>query len=290
MDVMLGSGEYHQIERDIDQMTGFSNMLKIDDNEEGHSMIGNSSQDNEIRNMPENRNIPNLSRDLDMLSVEINLKVSQEINSLLNGMKSQIENAISSPMSERIIPQMQGVVETTNDDVRNVDENNLHNRNSRSRQILIEPEDESPYMVTGAFEPQTSDPEFLTGRTHTQPTLSRQVSTSNTNLKFTLPDPEIPPASSQDPINRLADVLVNLQNKPQNQSLTIRPVNTTTRTFYGKSEKLELFEELFHTMIKMQPEMTEQMKINHFHSHLRKSALQTVRNINCLVGKPLKTY
>ena len=51
-------------------------------------------------------------------------------------------------------------------------------------------------------------------------------------------------------------------------------------TFDGKSEKFELFEDLFHTMIKMQPEMTEQMKINHFHSLLRKNALQTFRNIN----------
>ena len=55
MDVMLGTGEYNQIERDIDQMTGFSNMLNRDENEEGHSLRGNSSQDYEIRNMPETR-------------------------------------------------------------------------------------------------------------------------------------------------------------------------------------------------------------------------------------------
>ena len=30
----------------------------------------------------------------------------------------------------------------------------------------------------------------------------------------------------------------------------------------------------------MQPEMTEAMKIKHFHSHLRKNALQTFRNID----------
>ena len=78
MDVMLASGKYNQIERDIDQMTGFSNMLNRDDIEEGHSMRGNSSQDNEIRNMPEYRNIPGLTRDLDMLSGEINLGISQE--------------------------------------------------------------------------------------------------------------------------------------------------------------------------------------------------------------------
>ena len=51
-------------------------------------------------------------------------------------------------------------------------------------------------------------------------------------------------------------------------------------TFDGKSEKFERFEDLFHTMIKMQPEMSEQIKINHFHSLLRKNALQTFRNIS----------
>ena len=111
MDDMLGSGEYNQIEKDIDQMTGFSKMLNGDDNEEGYSMRGNASLDNEIRKMPENRNDPSLARDLDMLSGERNLRISQEINSLLNGMNSQRENAISSTISERIIPQILGVVE-----------------------------------------------------------------------------------------------------------------------------------------------------------------------------------
>ena len=60
----------------------------------------------------------------------------------------------------------------------------------------------------------------------------------------------------------------------------VRPVSTTTLTFDGKTEKFELFEDLFHTLIKMQPDMTGTRKINHFHSLLRKNALQTFRNIN----------
>ena len=64
--------------------------------------------------------------------------------------------------------------------------------------------------------------------------------------------------------------------------MTIRPVQTTPMTFNGKSEKFELFEDLFHTMIKMQPAMTEQMKINHFHLLLRKGAIETFRNINSI--------
>ena len=46
-----------------------------------------------------------------MLTGEINLRIFQEIGSLINGMNSQLENTISSAISERTIPQMQGVVE-----------------------------------------------------------------------------------------------------------------------------------------------------------------------------------
>ena len=53
MDVMLGSGEYNQMERDIYQMTGVCNMLNRDDNEEGQPTRGSSSQDNDIRNKSE---------------------------------------------------------------------------------------------------------------------------------------------------------------------------------------------------------------------------------------------
>ena len=59
-------------------------------------------------------------------------------------------------------------------------------------------------------------------------------------------------------------------------------------TFDGKSEKFELVEDLFHTMIKMLPVMTEQMKINHFYSLLRKGALQTFRNINTINRQTLE--
>ena len=83
-----------------------------------------------------------------------------------------------------------------------------------------------------------------------------------------------------DPINIFADVTMGMNNKSSAQTLMVRPVSTTTITFDGKSEKFELFEDLFHSMIKMQPDMTETMKINHFYSLLRKNELKTFRNIN----------
>ena len=46
-----------------------------------------------------------------------------------------------------------------------------------------------------------------------------------------------------------------------------------------KNEKFEYFEDLFHTTLRMQPNLTEEMEINHFHAHLRGLALKTFKNI-----------
>ena len=88
--------------------------------------------------------------------------------------------------------------------------------------------------------------------------------------------------------NRLADAIAGIatQQRPQVATM-LKLVCTNTLFFDGKNEKFELFEDLFHTMLKMQPEMTEAMKINHFHAHLRKEALQTFRNISALNKKTL---
>ena len=152
-------------------------------------------------------------------------------------------------------------------------------------------DDELGYdMVTGANLTPQMVPEFLTGRPmQSQNKIPHQQCVHDDRLDTTIPA-QIPPVPTNnrdvpfeapiDPINRLADVIMGMNNKPSAQTLMVRPVNTTTLTFDGKSEKFELFEDLFHTMIKMQPDMTETMKINHFHSLLRKNALQTFRNIN----------
>ena len=50
-------------------------------------------------------------------------------------------------------------------------------------------------------------------------------------------------------------------------------------TFDGKSEKFELFEDLFQTSLKIHNQLTEEDKINYFHSFMRGDALQTFKNI-----------
>ena len=84
---------------------------------------------------------------------------------------------------------------------------------------------------------------------------------------------------ANDSINRLADAIAGHATQQRPEAITmLKPVSTNTIIFDGKNEKLELFEGLFHTMLEMQSEMTEAMKLNNFHAHLRKEALQTFRN------------
>ena len=82
-----------------------------------------------------------------------------------------------------------------------------------------------------------------------------------------------------DPVSQIAQAIKKLARKTTEPSL-FHPKNTLT--FNGKLEKIEkfeYFEDLFHTTLKMQPHLTEEMKINHFHAHLRGLALKTFKNI-----------
>ena len=161
------------------------------------------------------------------------------------------------------------------------------NQKNHKRENSVESyqsDDENGYdMVTGAKLTLQMVPEFLTGRPmQSRNKIPHQQSVNDDTLDTTIPE-QIPPVLSNnrdvpsetpiDPINRLADVIMGTNNKPSPQALMVRPVGTTTLTFDGKSKKFELFQDLFHTMIKMQPDMTEAIKINHFHSLLRKNAL-----------------
>ena len=59
-----------------------------------------------------------------------------------------------------------------------------------------------------------------------------------------------------------------------------KSLTTTMPTFDGKSEKFELFEDLFQTSLKIHNQLTEEDKINYFHSLMHGDALQTFKNIS----------
>ena len=72
----------------------------------------------------------------------------------------------------------------------------------------------------------------------------------------------------------------NFHNNFNRISKLPKSLTTTMPTFDGKSEKFELFEDLFQTSLKIHNQLTEEDRINYFHSLMRGDALQTFKNIN----------
>ena len=91
--------------------------------------------------------------------------------------------------------------------------------------------------------------------------------------------PKTQNSDTNNSINRLAETIAGIATQQRPQAATmLKPLSTNKLIFIGKNQKLELFDDLFHTMLKMQPEMTEVMQINDFHAHSRKVALQMFRS------------
>ena len=108
-------------------------------------------------------------------------------------------------------------------------------------------------MVTGVLTDSTNQPKRTKARSQSQP------------------------ASKERPI-----VARTLFASEKGDSITLpmpKALTASLPTFDGKSEKFELFEDLFRNNIKMYPHLTEIQKINYFHSLLRGDALQAFCNI-----------
>ena len=72
----------------------------------------------------------------------------------------------------------------------------------------------------------------------------------------------------------------NFQNNINRISKLPKSFTITMPTFDGKSEKFKLFEDLFQTSLKIDNQLTEEDRINYFHSLMRGDALQTFKNMN----------
>ena len=117
------------------------------------------------------------------------------------------------------------------------------------------------HMVTGATKALHRQSSKNTMRTHNEHLIAEPL-----NIQ-------------QDPVNQISMAIEKLASRNSQPSL-FHPKNTLT--FNGKlekNEKFEYFEDLFHTTLRMQPALTEEMKINHFHAHLRGLALKTFKNV-----------
>ena len=71
----------------------------------------------------------------------------------------------------------------------------------------------------------------------------------------------------------------NFNNNISRISKLPKSLTTTMPTFEGNSKEFELFKDLFQTSLKIYNQLTEEDKINYFHSLMRGDALQTFKNI-----------
>ena len=72
---------------------------------------------------------------------------------------------------------------------------------------------------------------------------------------------------------------VNFQNNINRISKLPKSLTTTMPTYDGKSEKFELFEDLFQTSLKIHNHLNEDDRINYFHSLMRGDVLQTFKTL-----------
>ena len=309
LDVMLGSYSRNQLEVNSDDR---NDEVDLGSDRTRQDVVQNSE---DFRSLSNSNIRENSESTIETVRL-VNSEVSRKMEELKRDLNSQIAETINSLINEKNLPNIQNTMTNQNSVFREemdqrsgrlnrtAGEKNARNAlkmnskpilanssrrdyfsgNSDVSQSSDEDHDiltKSHDMVTGAKPTPRTVPEFLTGRP-----MHCQIDTQNPNPPLGQSSENNPPVQgtsandNSDPIRRLADMLVEMNSKLSPQTLMVRPVSTTTLTFDGKSEKFELFEDLFHTMIKMQPEMTETMKINHFHSLLRKNALQTFRNIS----------
>ena len=77
------------------------------------------------------------------------------------------------------------------------------------------------------------------------------------------------------------------QNKINRISKLPKSLTATMPTFDGKSEKFKLFEDLCQASLKIHNQLTEEGRINYFHSLMRGDALQIFKNINGPTGENL---
>ena len=212
-------------------------------------VVGNpcsSNQDDEVAG-PSKPKSPRIENSLlESLRASLKEEITSEIKNLL--IESQKE------MLKLLKPETRGIIrENTEEEV----EEETRSFYTPTKSVRISSTQNDPIicrnMVTGVLTDSTNQPKRTKARSQSQPTskerpiVARTLFASEKGDSTTLPMP--------------------------------KALTASLPTFDGKSEKFELFEDLFRNNIKMYPHLTEIQKINYFHSLLRGDALQAFCNI-----------
>ena len=174
----------------------------------------------------------------------------------------------------------------------------------QSRHSIDSDTGEAHDTMTGIIEQTSKGPHMVTGATAVQeeiPYCSSGISSGKQKKARTTSQPQF--HSENTPATIEADLILlalqqlatnsnsaNVNNNSSRFSKLPKSLTTTMPTFDGKSEKFELFEDLFQTGLKIHNQLTEGDKINYFHSLMRGDALQTFKNISSLNRENLTEF
>ena len=148
-----------------------------------------------------------------------------------------------------------------------------------------------PYMVTGGSREMRNGLDMVTAVQEEIPYCSSGISSGKQKKARSTSQPQF--HSENTPATIEADQILltlqqlatssnsaNVNNNSNKVSKLPKSLTTTMPTFDGKSEKFELFEDLFQTSLKIHNQLTEEDKINYFHSLMRGDAVHTFKNID----------
>ena len=252
---------------------------------------------------------PELTQDyISQVSEEIEGRVTKKLSKEFNKTESRILGALSKLDEFLLNPQVR---------ICSVFQGASRNANPESREIHGDHSSTDPYPEGGYFPHHSGQlnsseadmvsetyPHILTGakeeichNPHTMTATQEEISycsptTSSGKQKKARSTSEPQFRSKNTPATIQADqILLALQQMATNSksanfnnnisriSKLPKSLTTTMHTFDGKSEKFEMFEDLFQTSLKIHNQLTEEDKINYFHSLMRGDALQTFKNI-----------
>ena len=105
LDILLGNGNDNPIERELASATEQSS---VQGDAENGIPQRNDHREFDYENNPRRQN--DVRQSFETFSNEFNLRLSQEMDSMMSMVHNQINRAISTAISERVIPEIQNIV------------------------------------------------------------------------------------------------------------------------------------------------------------------------------------
>ena len=250
-------------------------------------------------NLVQNSNVPRSQEDyITQVSEEIEGRVTEKLTQEFSRTENRILGALARLDDFLMNPLVQGHSGTTPETSRNMFSINQGTNEDDSQSnphpeagLLNSGREDRHNMATGVQQESVDGCDMVTGVheevTYCSPCTSsgkqkKDRSTSQTQLRSENTPATIEADQILLALQKLANNnnSANFHNNINRISKMPKSLTTTMPTFDGKSEKFELFEDLFQTSLKINIQLTVENRFNYFHSLMRGDALKTFKNIN----------